>query len=384
MPPVTRSRSSSIPWPVCDETATTSRPGCSAATPARTASWSGARSALVRTAMGSASASHACTVARSMRPDLIGRSRPRTISTRSRLAASTWAPSPTGSARRSSFRRSSTATTSSSAVVTQSPTTGVPTRSARVRAPSTTVAERATCTHPRSWRTTRPSVPSARAASSAHVSSQPSGPRSTGRVGHEPRSRASPWRSIRRVPSSTPEPVELVRCDPADVGRLVVAGRIGTRWRHDDEPGVEVTVRAGVGRVDFVDVEVDRDRVDAQPVDPGLLGRLPERDRGQVGVAVGVAPGLEPAAQLAVEQEHDPLGGVVDHQGRAGQVTGEARAVEGVVVGVHEVEDRRPVLLGVGVDVGGVDEPAGDREIARRGEPGIVGGQQPVGHRARR
>ena len=53
------------------------------------------------------------------------------------------------------------------------------------------------------------------------------------------------------------------------------------------------------GGAELVDVEVDGRDHHPEAVDAGLLGGLPQRDAGQVGVAVDVAAGLEPALHLA-------------------------------------------------------------------------------------
>ena len=72
--------------------------------------------------------------------------------------------------------------------------------------------------------------------------------------------------------------------------------------------------RAGA---DGVDVEVERLGIDAQALDAGLLGGLPQGHGRQVGVAVGVAAGLQPALVLGVEQEEHALAGGVDDDRRA-------------------------------------------------------------------
>ena len=56
-------------------------------------------------------------------------------------------------------------------------------------------------------------------------------------------------------------------------------------------------------RIDLVDVEIDRRRPHAQPGDAGLLRRLPQRHRREVGVSVGVTARLDPDLQLRVEED---------------------------------------------------------------------------------
>ena len=106
-----------------------------------------------------------------------------------------------------------------------------------------------------------------------------------------------------------------------------------SRWRWSGS--------AADGVVEHVDVEVDRGREHAQAGDAGLLLRLPQRHPGQVAVAVGVAARLEPAPHLGVEEQQHLAGARVDHRRRPGEVALEARAVEGVRVGVDEGEDLR-------------------------------------------
>ena len=60
------------------------------------------------------------------------------------------------------------------------------------------------------------------------------------------------------------------------------------------------------GRFDQVDVEIDWGLRDLQTSYAGLLGGLPQGHPGQVAVPVGMAAGLEPAFQLAMEHEQDP------------------------------------------------------------------------------
>ncbi len=105
-----------------------------------------------------------------------------------------------------------------------------------------------------------------------------------------------------------------------------------------------------------------------------------ERDTGQVGVAVAVTPGLEPALELAVVEHHHLFPPVIDHQGGAGEVAGPATAVQGVRVGGDEVEDGPPVLVGGGVDVGRFDVGPGDGEVAGRPETIVSGSQEGIDH----
>ena len=181
-------------------------------------------------------------------------------------------------------RRSSTAATSSSTTTTQSPTTGVPTRSARVRA-AWTPSARATCTHPRSWRTTRPGTPSGAASASTSawrelVPAQLEESRPVAQRCASSRWRASPWRTMRQVPSSR--------------SRSASSASVAQRMALDSWLPLRRAPRAGPARgsgrrgggagpssggCDLVDVDVDGDGEHPQAVDAGLLGSLPEGDR---------------------------------------------------------------------------------------------------------
>ena len=166
---------------------------------------------------------------------------------------------------------------------------------------------------------------------------------------------------------------EFVGTHPTDRFRLVVVLWYGAVRSDDEKPNVEMEVRSVCGRIDLVDVDVDRDRVDPQALDARLLGRLAQRDRGQVGVTVAVSARLQPALQLGVEQQEDVLGRGIDDQRGAGQMALEAAAVEGVVVGTDEVEDRATMALGIGVDLGRDDGSDGIVQRGRRLQVGVSG-----------
>lgn len=174
--------------------------------------------------------------------------------------------------------------------------------------------------------------------------------------------------------------VEVSRSDPADLRRLVVAGQNGVLGGDDEEPGVEVEVRR-LGRwTDLVDVEIDGHGSHPQAAETGLLGRLPERDRRQVGVAVAVPAGLQPTLQLAVVQHDDRRSVVGDHERRAGEMTGKTRPEEGVVVFVDEIEDGVAVAFGIGIDVGSLDRPTSEAEVVGCGHPCVPRDEEGVCH----
>ena len=166
---------------------------------------------------------------------------------------------------------------------------------------------------------------------------------------------------------------EFVGTHPTDRFRLVVVLWYGAVRSDDEKPNVEMEVRSVCGRIDLVDVDVDRDRVDPQALDARLLGRLAQRDRGQVGVTVAVSARLQPALQLGVEQQEDVLGRGIDDQRGAGQMALEAAAVEGVVMGTDEVEDRATMAFGIGVDLGRDDGGDGIVQRGRRLQVGVSG-----------
>lgn len=55
-----------------------------------------------------------------------------------------------------------------------------------------------------------------------------------------------------------------------------------------------------VRRTDLVDIKINRGAVDDQRVDARFFCCLTPSGQRQVGLAVGMAAGLEPAAQLAM------------------------------------------------------------------------------------
>ena len=84
--------------------------------------------------------------------------------------------------------------------------------------------------------------------------------------------------------------------------------------RDHEVPHVEVEV-VGLGAWALWNTWTSRSMAGVstrRPVDAGLLLGLPERDAGQVAVAVGVTARLEPALHLGVEQQQHLAGARVD------------------------------------------------------------------------
>ena len=71
----------------------------------------------------------------------------------------------------------------------------------------------------------------------------------------------------------------------------------------------------------------------------GFLLRLLQRHRRQVGVAIGVAAGLEPAPELAVVHQQGALAVSRDQPGAAGEMPGQALAQERVVGRVQQLPE---------------------------------------------
>ena len=87
-----------------------------------------------------------------------------------------------------------------------------------------------------------------------------------------------------------------------------------------------------------VDVE-HGGRHGAQARKPGLFARLAQRHRQQVGIAVGVAAGLQPLVELAVVREqHAAPWGVHDPR-RSREVARRTGAQQAVGMGLHEADD---------------------------------------------
>ena len=136
-------------------------------------------------------------------------------------------------------------------------------------------------------------------------------------AGAAPAATASPRRTNRWVPSSRSRAPNSSGVNRRRSDSWLPIGCAPAGPEH--EAGVEVRVHAppaGPPR----GCQVDQRHHHRKSGDAALLGRLPQRRAGQVGVAVDVAPGLEPPLELAVEQQQHPPTGGVDHQGGAGQV----------------------------------------------------------------
>ena len=86
-------------------------------------------------------------------------------------------------------------------------------------------------------------------------------------------------------------------------------------------------------------------------------------------------PGILGRLELGVEQQEHVVTSGVHDQGGAGQVPLGTRAVERVVVGVDEVEDRPSVSLGIGVDVGATHGADRIAQVGRRLEIGMANEQ---------
>jgi hypothetical protein len=103
-------------------------------------------------------------------------------------------------------------------------------------------------------------------------------------------------------------------------------------------------------------------RIDRQAVDAGLLGGLPQRGGGDVGVRFLAMPAqLQPPAEPRVQCEQCVGAGVVEHERRTGDVTGHARAQASVGPGRQKREHR--VAQGV---LGGIGRLPTDQGLDRR------------------
>ena len=142
-----------------------------------------------------------------------------------------------------------------------------------------------------------------------------------------------------------------------------------------------VDVERAVGVRHVVDVEVDGGQHRAQALEERLLGGLAAGGGEEVAVAVDVAAGLEPAAQLAVvQQQGAPAGG--DDDGRGRQVVGQRGPVERVSSTVAEGKHPPPHGLETGRQDGGSHLVPGQGAVAgTAGGPLVIGIEHlPVGH----
>ena len=167
---------------------------------------------------------------------------------------------------------------------------------------------------------------------------------------------------------------------------LGIASLDRTLGGEHQEPQVEVIVAAVLWVTDRVGVDVDGWEQDSQAVDARLLAGLPERHRGQVGVAVGVTAHLEPAAHLGVQHHQRPGAVGADDDGRTGEVRLGAAAVGSIGMFVDEDQNvaavcnrirpvhQRGVELGPGdVEVGGLVERTWGRGTQQRARVGGAG-----------
>ena len=104
-------------------------------------------------------------------------------------------------------------------------------------------------------------------------------------------------------------------------------------------------LRFALASRNVVNVAVDSRAQHAQTVDPGLLGGLGQRHRGQMALAVRVATGLQPQAELGVQHQQRPFAVVVDHQRRAGQVPGQTAPMKGIGMLLGERQDLVAVAI---------------------------------------
>ena len=150
-------------------------------------------------------------------------------------------------------------------------------------------------------------------------------------------------RKRRRTESSVSTPARSPGANQRRSSDSLAHARLGSGTGADEEARIEVQVLrlAGASR-DHVNVEVDRCGVDGEVGDPALLHRLPQRDAGEVGVAVGVPAQLQPPPQLAVIGEQSPPLLMVEHQGGAGEMPRQASPAERVL-GVRVDEGQHPL-----------------------------------------
>ena len=161
---------------------------------------------------------------------------------------------------------------------------------------------------------------------------------------------------------------EVVPRDPPQIMGLVADSQFLPGSGEEQEADVVVEMRGFVtAGWDGVDIEVEwelavRSREQVKVGQAGFLLGFALRHLERVGIAVGVAAELEPALQLAVMgEEHRAAVGRDDPRG-AGDVAGEAGALEAVSVGLDEVAnlgDARVVLRpAVAMDLQEVEQRA--------------------------
>ena len=121
-----------------------------------------------------------------------------------------------------------------------------------------------------------------------------------------------------------------------------------------------------------VDVErLRRRRAVAPPVDqpqalePRLLRRFAARDGGGIGIAVGMSSGLEPGAELAMQDQQRLLAIGRSDPGRAGDVAVAAGALEAIGMGLDETTDRLGAVSILGkADLVAIEQDRGARADA--------------------
>ena len=129
------------------------------------------------------------------------------------------------------------------------------------------------------------------------------------------------------------------------------------------------------GWVDSIDVEVERDRPDAETFDTGLLLRLAQGDRRKIGITVGVSARLDPDLQLRVEQHERAFGGRIDHEGAPGEVAGALAPVERLRTVLEQPPHAPPRLAEIHVVDGGDHRP-GVTDSIGGAQPGISESEQ--------
>ena len=140
--------------------------------------------------------------------------------------------------------------------------------------------------------------------------------------------------------------------EPLQLVRLIALAQRLARLGHQQEAHVEVQMRGlAAVRRNRMDVEIERQRIggvgqEAEALEPRFFARLAQRDLARVALAVGVAPELEPASELAMvgEQRLAVIGR--EDPRRRRDVSLAAAALEAIRMRQHEAADA-PDDLGV-------------------------------------
>ena len=100
-------------------------------------------------------------------------------------------------------------------------------------------------------------------------------------------------------------------------------------------------LRLGSAQWNAMAVDIEDVAFDAQTRHAGFLLRLAQGHACQVGIAIGMAAGLQPAIEFAVMHQQYPFAVAADQPCRAGEVRHGVAPIEDIGVALQEILELR-------------------------------------------